>query len=77
MSDNEDRELLEVDADFELPSAEGHAGYPEDLLELDVDELRRLAEGNGAPTSNGNGGTLTSTNGGAGGTGHEEPGGGA
>ena len=56
-------QLLREKADFEMPSAEGHGGYPADLLEMSVDELRKLA-GKGAPSNgndarNGNGAGLT------------------
>jgi hypothetical protein len=30
------------EADFDLPSAEGHTGWPSDLLDLSADQLREL-----------------------------------
>ena len=49
-------ELLARKSDIHMPSAEGAAGYPPDLLDLSVEELRALLSngtGNGHRSVNG------------------------
>jgi hypothetical protein len=48
--------FLDVDVDFDMPSAEGRPGYPQDLLDLSESELRELVATNGgAAPANQNG----------------------
>jgi hypothetical protein len=48
------QDLLTRTPDILMPSAEGATGYPRDLLELSVEDLKELMGGNGG--GNGNGG---------------------
>lgn len=52
--------LREDEADIQMPSAEGHVGYPRDLIDLDDDDLvqlagLKLAAAERASNGNGNG----------------------
>ena len=48
-------QLLREKPDFDMPSAEGHGGYPADLLDMSADELRKLAGKDAPPNGNGHG----------------------